>query len=175
MRILAGTVLLALAVGSPATAQRSVDQRRPAARDAAVSIYMLRGSVRVVGWAVDSVVVTGAVAEGPGQLFLGGSRRGLKLGVWGQGKELEPQAADLEVRVPAGSRVWVKAADAGIEVTGVHGGLDLYSVGGPIRVAGSPRDVRAESMAGDVEIAASTPSLRAKSASGTVLLRGSAE
>ena len=66
----------------------------------------------------------------------------------------------------------MKAADASIEVDGVEGGLDLYSVSGSVRVRGAPATVRAESMEGPISIEARTPWLRAKTASGSIDLAG---
>jgi hypothetical protein len=53
-----------------------------------------------------------------------------------------PQPTTLDVMVPARAKVWVKTATAQIEVSGVTGELDLYVVGGKIRVSG--KTIRAE-------------------------------
>ena len=96
----------------------------------------------------------------------------IKLGVEPANPAATPGSARLEIRVPRGSVVWVKAADASIEVDGVEGGLDLYSVSGSVRVRGAPATVRAESMEGSISIDARTPWLRAKTASGSIDLAG---
>src|ERR1700694_316745 len=94
-----------------------------------------------------------------------GARGGLhgrprNLGVaWPEGTKAE--ASDLEVHVPAGSRVWVTTASAEIEVEGVTGSLALTTAEGRIRVTGAPREVDAESIDGGIEIAADAMSVRA--------------
>jgi hypothetical protein len=109
---------------------------------------------------------------GAGRLYMGGSRAAIKVGLEPPTSGATPGPARFELRVPRGSVVWVKAADASIEVDGVQGGLDLYSVTGSVRVRGAPATVRAESMEGAISIDARTPWARAKTASGSIDLAG---
>lgn len=160
---------LVLASAAPVGAQGRVERGVRAAPDATIRIYNLSGSTRVRGWDADSVAV---VASGPGaaRLYLGGAGHGIKLGV--ETPDGTTLRAELDVRVPRGSVLWVKAADASIDVDGVRGGLDLYSVTGDVTVRGAPGTVRAESMEGRVSIDARTPWARAKTASGPIELGG---
>jgi hypothetical protein len=171
MRIL-GLMLLAVAVvcGS-AGAQQRIAQRRPLTADGYIKIYNMAGSIRIVGWDRDTVAVTGSVDGQAGRFFLHTDGRAGKLGVEGQGEG----RAELEIRVPRRSTVWVKTSSAEIEVSGVSGALDLYSVNGPIRVRGQMRQVYAESMGGNVDLDVSAPSIRAKNGSGSVVVRGSGD
>ncbi|HEY7471144.1 MAG TPA: DUF4097 family beta strand repeat-containing protein [Gemmatimonadota bacterium] len=169
-----------LAVISPAAAQRRLERGVPAAGDATIRVYNLSGATTITGWDRDSIAVTAVLDAGAGRLYLGGSRSAIKLGVesseggmiGGAATHGPAPAARLEVRVPRGSVVWVKAADASIDVDGVQGGLDLYSVTGNVSVRGAPSTVRAESMEGAISIDARTPWARAKTASGSIDLAG---
>ncbi|HEY8470833.1 MAG TPA: DUF4097 family beta strand repeat-containing protein [Longimicrobiales bacterium] len=174
--------LLCLALSAAgAAAQQQLDHRRPLRADGLVRIHNLVGSTRVIGWDRDSIAVTGMVAKG-GRFFAGGDAGGVKLGVERGLPEAsaplddsDPAPAHLEVRVPAGARVWVHAASATVEVSGVTGGIDVVTVTGRIRITGAPREAIAESMAGDIVIAAAAPTtVRAKSAAGAVALSGGA-
>ncbi|MGH7567325.1 MAG: DUF4097 family beta strand repeat-containing protein [Gemmatimonadota bacterium] len=156
---------------SPASAQRRVERGVPAASDATIRVYNLSGSTTITGWDRDSVALVAEFEIGAGRLYIGGSREAIKLGLEAA-DDAVPPAARFEVRVPRGSVVWVKAADASIEVDGVQGGLDLYSVTGGVRVRGAPSTVRAESMEGTISIDARTPWARAKTASGSIDLAG---
>lgn len=170
-------VLLALIAprGAEAFAQTSVDRRIPARPDAPVRIHNLVGSIRITGWARDTIAVTGSVATGGGRFYMGGGEAGAKLGVELPTGAAEKPGSHLEVRVPAGSRVWVKSASATIEVVGVTGGLDLSSVSGDITVRGPTREVRAESLDGDIRIGGPMVWARAKTAGGSVHLEGVVE
>jgi hypothetical protein len=168
---------LALTAASPVAAQRRLERGISAAADVTIRIYNLSGSTTITGWDRDSVALSATLDPGTGRLFLGGSRAAIKLGVESPSGESPsgespPGAARLEVRVPRGSVVWVKAADASIEVDGVRGGVDLYSVTGNVRVRGAPATLRAESMEGAISIDARTPWARAKTASGSIDLAG---
>jgi hypothetical protein len=165
-------ILLALCViAAPARAQRTLDERYAAAPSGFIRIHSIVGSVRVTGWDRDSVVVTGTAAETKLDRFeVHGSYEGTKMGFFGEGSQLKP--SHVEVRVPAGSQVWVKTASADVTVSGVTGGVDVYSVSGRLEIGGSPREVFAESMAGAVRVAADTRTVRAKSASGDIAVAG---
>lgn len=157
-------------------AQQRVDRRIPIAPDASIRVLNLAGSIRVTGWDKDTLAVTGTLAPGAGKLFyFGGSGRGAKLGVDAAPGSEAGGRSNLEVWVPAKAKLWIKSATADLDVSGVTGGLDLYSVSGVIRVAGSPAQVSAESMDGNVEVSGDFSWVRLKTASGSVTLRGSGE
>lgn len=163
---------LALTIASSAMAQSRIERGVPAASDATIRVYNLSGSTTIAGWDRDSVALVAELEPGAGRLFIGGSREAIKLGLEPPTASATPGSARFEVRVPRGSVVWVKAADASIEVDGIQGGLDLYSVTGSVRVRGAPSTVRAESMEGAISIDARTPWARAKTASGSIDLAG---
>lgn len=165
------TASAALGWVAPAAAQERLERGIRAAPDATIRVYNLTGSTRVRGWDADSVAVIATLAPGAGRLYLAGGTPGVKLGVEAP-QGAAGGAAHLEVRVPRGSVVWIKAADASVDVDGVQGGLDLYSVTGDVVVRGAPSTVRAESMEGRVSIDARTPWARAKTASGPIELAG---
>src|SRR5690606_10600817 len=175
--------LLCLALSAAgAAAQQQLDHRRPLRADGLVRIHNLVGSTHVIGWDRDSIAVTGTIDEGGGRFYAGGGADGVKLGVERGLPEADASLhvvgsapAHLEVRVPAGARVWVRAASATVEVSGLTGGVDVASVTGRIRITGAPREAIVESMAGDIVIETDAPTtIRAKSAAGAVSLSGGA-
>ena len=174
-RLAAAALLGSAALLAPVRArgQTQVDERRPLLATGSVKLYNLFGSIRVIGWERDSVAVTGTLSLGE-RLFVGGTPQGLKIGVESP-EERTVRGAHLVLRVPARARVWVKTSGAEIVVSGVTGGLDLYSVGASIRVTGSPRELNAEAMDGAVEVNGSPAWLRVKTATGAIALRGGGE
>lgn len=174
-------LLLALSAAD-AAAQQQLDHRRPLRADGLLRIHNLVGSTRIIGWDRDSIAVTGTVAKGGGRFYVGGDAGGVKLGVErglpaaDASLEVPDSApAHLDVRVPAGARVWVRAASASVEVSGLIGGIDVASVTGRIHISGAPREAIVESMAGEIVIEAADPTtIRAKSAAGAVSLSGGA-
>jgi hypothetical protein len=168
MRRTRGWLALVLALlARQAMAQTRIDQRWPLDPGGSVRIASPFGTIRVLGWDVDSVAVAARLARRAGRFSAAGDGHVRNLGV-----DTAAGGAELEVHVPRGVTVWVKAATASIEVQGVDGTLDLSSQGGTIRVLGTPQDVTAETMDGGVELAGGTGRARVKTVSGDILLRG---
>ena len=166
--------VLAIIALSPAmlSGQQKVGRRMAVDADASIRIVNLAGRTRIIGWERDSVVVTGTVATGSGTFFMGGGRRGVKVGIEAADPTASPPEALLEIRVPRRARVWVKSATAPVSVEGVAGGeVDVYSVSGSVTVGGSPRLLTAESMDGAVEVTAQSQVMRLKSAGGDITLQ----
>lgn len=169
---LASVLALLLFAGS-ASAQRKIDERRAVVPNGFVRIFTLSGSVTVIGWDKDSLAVTGTVWEPSGDRFaIGVTPKGAKLGLWSDtDQKIKP--SDITVHVPRLSQVWVKTTDASIRISDVTGGLDLFSVGGSIEIAGAPAEVYAETMAGQIGLHANTASARLKTAAGALQVSGS--
>jgi hypothetical protein len=137
------------------------------------------GSLRIVGTVTDSVVVVGTLPrDARFESFAGGKGveplQGAKMYVEVP-SDRAAATGSLELRVPLRARVWAKAGNATIEVTGVTGELDLNIVGGAIRVAASPATLNVESMDGTVTIEGDPSWLRAKTAAGDIVMRGSSD
>lgn len=174
---LPSAVLLVMAVVLPLPAQQKVEVRRLAARDVSVRVNGAFGSLRIVGWNRDSVVLTGSLPKGARlDGGVGGTAdqpsRGAKFYVEQPAGEA---TGTLELQVPAGATVWAKAGNARIEVRGISGGLDLNIVGGAITVNGDPRELNIESMDGAVQVEGSPAWMRVKTATGDVTVRGSSQ
>jgi hypothetical protein len=163
--------LLALAGVTPLRAQETVTRVVPADPDVSIRIFNLAGSTHITGWDGDSVRVRATIPKGAGRFFMGGAHAGIKLGVESD-ERLDAPGADVEIQVPRGARVWVKAASARIRVQDVTGELDLASVSGDIVVSGSPRVITAESMDGTIEVTADAAISRIKTADGPITIRG---
>lgn len=170
-RFFASVLALLLFAGS-APAQRAIDERRAVVPNGFVRIFILSGSVTVIGWDKDSLAVSGTVWEPSGDRFaIGLTPKGAKLGLWTDtDQKIKP--SDIVVHVPRQSQVWVKTTDADIRISDVAGGLDLFSVGGAIAIAGAPAEVYAETMGGQIALHANTRSARVKTASGAVQVSG---
>jgi hypothetical protein len=155
-------------------AQRKVHTAYSTTPDVSVRLFASVGTLQVIGWDKDSVVVTGVVAAGS-QVSLGTpgptATRGLKLFVESPTEQAVREGA-LTVHVPRGARVWLKTGSSAVTASEVTGGLDLNIVGGSITVHGSPRELRAESMDGAVTVDGTPSWMRVKTATGDIALRG---
>lgn len=152
------------------SAVQPIDRRLPLNADGLVKIFNYAGAVRLVGWARDTVAVTGTIRARQ-QFFMGGSATGIKLGVEGE----TGIGAELTVSVPTGARVWIRTSTGDVDVRAFTGSLDVGTVQGRVRVQAQPSELTVESMAGDIDVSSSPRYLRVRSASGTVLWNGSSE
>jgi len=203
-RLLLASLALAACLGSPLDAQgsrgsaktppvrpqsssgeparwRRIEVRRLVTPTVSVRFSGSFATLRIVGWAHDSVAITGTVpADARFETGWAGSESERVGGMKGYLEPADPKgvtlpAGEIEIRVPERARVWSKAGSASIDVSGVRGGLDLAIVGGSIRVAGSPSELRVDAMDGTIEIVGTPQWLRAKSASGDIVVRGGSE
>lgn len=166
-------IAIALLIGAVASgsagAQLPVLRARALDATAAVKVFNPAGSVRLVGWDRDSIVVRGRIARGQ-QFFFGGSSRGVKLGIEDPATGGDSRPSELVIYLPRTSRMSIKSASADITGTDVSGWF--YSVSGSIRLAGSSTSIEAETMNGNIDLAVTVPWVHARTGDGTLTLRG---
>ncbi len=158
----------------PVAAQQKVDVRRAVTRDVYVRLNGAFSSLRVTGWAKDTLVMTGSLPKTsrfePAMGSSSAPTQGMKFYI--EGAQDAPISGSLELFVPFGATVWAKSGSATIDVTGITGGLDLNIVGGSISVSGNPRELNVESMDGSVTVDGAPTWMRVKTATGAVSVRG---
>jgi hypothetical protein len=170
-----GLAMLCALAAAPAVAQQTIAQRFAVTPTASIRIFGDVGNLRIIGWDRDSVVLTGILPTGARMDASRGGRPGKPapgMKIYVEVARAPAPDAKLEIRVPAGARVWAKSGSADVDVIGLTGGLDLNIVGGSVRVACSPAELQVESMDGSVTIEGSPAWLRAKTATGDIVLRG---
>ena len=168
--LVAATLALALVVApAPASAQAPVIRAQGVNPDVGVNVWIPAGSIRIVGWDRDSLVVEGTVGKGD-RLFFGGGRAGVKLGMDEPTPGVAPKPVRLVLRVPRGAKVNVRTASASMEISDVSGWFNTVS--GDIRVSGTVADIQAEAIDGSIYLTATTPRARARTGSGTVSIGG---
>ncbi len=172
LRTIACAVLLA-ALAAPAGGQVRVDRRMAVAPDAAIRLEELVGTVRIVGWDRDSLVITGSLPAGIGKLYVGGNRAAAKVAIEGAvDSSALVNSATLEVRLPRGARISVRGASTSVDGSDITGELDFTSGRGRLHLEGAPRRITAETLDGNIEIVGLAASTRVRTASGAITLRG---
>src|SRR4029079_4560730 len=149
-RGLFGGILALLLLASAADAQKKIERRIPLGMEGAFRVMNMVGSIVVHGWSKDTVLIRGTMPAGD-KMYAGGGYTGAKMFIE-SANERDPKPTNLEIWVPSGVRLWVKTATAPIDVDGVDGGLDLYTVSATIEVVGNPRELNAEAIDGDIHI-----------------------
>jgi DUF4097 and DUF4098 domain-containing protein YvlB len=170
MKRAALVLVAAAALPAIAAAQTTVDQKRPAAADAAVSIENFAGSTKVTGWDRAEVQVKGTVCP-ECELSLQGTENRLRVEV--ESHHMNPMSgkSDLEVMVPAGSSVAIEGFNVSITISGVNGRVKAETVNGSINQAGAAKEVQLQSVNGAVETAKAGGRVHAEAVNGTVTVR----
>lgn len=172
MRLRNSILILALSGFAPeALAQSRIDERRPADSIGLVEIENAVGSIKVIGWSRDEVQVTGTLGARAAGLDIVSRPRRTRIQVEVQGNP-HRVSSDLEIRVPAGSRVQVESYSAAIEVRDVTGRVKAESVSGAITIVGKAVEVDAESVSGAISISGPAQRVRASGTNAAVTIRG---
>jgi hypothetical protein len=167
-------MLVVLCAASSAAAQPSATdgpllRARRATRAPQVKAFNPAGSVRLVGWDKDSVVMHGRVAKGE-TFYLVGSDSGMKLGITEHSDNRPMARCDLVVYLPRRSQVSLKTVTGDITASDVSGWF--YTVSGGVRLSGSATTIDVQSMSGNVDLDVVTPWVRARTGDGNLLVRG---
>jgi DUF4097 and DUF4098 domain-containing protein YvlB len=164
--------VLAAVLAGPAwlAADTPVDQKRPAAPDAKVSIENMSGSVKVTGWSQAEVQVKGTIGEGA-ELSFDGPEQNLKIEVEAEHGNPMGIKSDLEVSVPVGASVSIEGFTATISVAGVTGSITAETVNGSITQTGPAKGVDLQSMNGAIDVTKAGGRIQAEAVNGTVTIR----
>lgn len=170
-------LLLALGLTATVGAQRAQTDRRvlgarPLSAAGSVKIFVPAGSVRIIGWDKDSIVVRGRVSRGA-KFYLSAVPAGAKLGIEESSDDTAHLPADLVVYMPRRGTVSAKTVSAPVSARDVSGWI--YSVSGSVDVSGAASSMEVHSMTGAVDADVTAPWIRITAGDGNVLLRGSPE
>jgi DUF4097 and DUF4098 domain-containing protein YvlB len=154
----------------PASAQTTVEQRRTAEPDGLVEIENPSGSIHVVGWDRNEVLVTGSLgARAEGLEFHGGAHR-TTVTVETHGNPHSVRS-DLKIQVPAGSRLEIEGFASTIRIEGVNGPVTAETVNGSISMTGGSKEVDLQSVNGSVEVTSPANRVHAEAVNGSVTVR----
>ena len=163
-------LLFAALLAAPLQAQTTVDQRRPAAPDGVVDVENMAGSIRVTGWDQAEIAVTGTLGRRASGLEMSGGPNRTHIEVEVEGHPHDARS-DLDIKVPAGSRLRIEGFDATITVTGVTGAVQAETVNGSITVTGGAKDVNLQAVNGGIEVVKASGRISAESVNGSVTVR----
>lgn len=133
-------------------------------------MFIPSGTVRIIGWDRDSIVIRGRIPPSAQLMFGGSDSVGYKL-VIEQRDGAATSASELVIQLPRKSQLSIKTADAVVDATDVSGWF--YTVSGRFHIDGAASSLDVEAMSGDIDLQASTPWARAKTGKGHLVIRGS--
>lgn len=168
----AGLAHFVLLLPAMLSAQQRVSSGFQLDADGSLRVQVTAGTVRILAWERDSVSVTGTIAPGGGTYYGGGRGRAGKLGIESRDPSGAGPGADIEVRVPARARLWVKTVSAMVNIEGTQGEVDCVSVAGSFRIVGQPKVLSAETMDGLITIEGAGGVVRVRTGGGNISIRG---
>ncbi|MFC1559386.1 DUF4097 domain-containing protein, partial [Gemmatimonadota bacterium] len=132
-------------------------------------------TVEVIAWDRNEVSVEGTLGEGTKRLEFEATRTEVTIKVVLPDEEERRaqgirniEGSDLEIRVPAGSRLEIETLSADITSSGVTGDLRFNSLSGNIEVGGTASDVYVKTLSGDITISSRQGGITANTLSGTI-------
>jgi DUF4097 and DUF4098 domain-containing protein YvlB len=165
-------LLFTALLAAPLGAETTVDQRRPASPDGLVDIENMAGSIRVTGWDKPEIAITGKLGRHASGLEFSGGPNRTRIEVEAEGNP-HGVHSDLDIKVPAGSRLRIDGFEATITITGVTGTVKAETVNGAISLTGGAKDVDLQAVNGAVEVTKATGRIKAESVNGPVTVRDS--
>lgn len=169
------TFLLLACVALAAHGGERVDQRVDAPPDGTVSVENLAGSITVTGWDREEVRLEGELDDRVERLEFenDGSFTRIKV-VYPRNMRGSVDGSELNISVPAGSRLEVSAVSSEVDVSGVTGIVRADTVSGDISVDAATNDYALESVSGNIRLDGTKPGARVKAAtvSGDMRLGG---
>ena len=153
-------ILAVLVLVSSAAAEQLVDETRPAAAHGVVTVELLAGSVKVIGWAENQIRVTGSLGDDVEELEISvrDDRISIEVELPHDGRRsLNDAGADLEIYVPENSTVELETVSADIQVERLAGAVEVESVSGEVDIQGAMREVEVSTVSGDIMINSDAP------------------
>jgi hypothetical protein len=169
MAVLMTALLAGAADAQSNAAEGRVLRARHATSTVQVKVFNSAGSVRLIGWGNDSIVVRGR-GSASGRFYFAGDSAQTKLGIEERNDSTPIPRCDLVVYLPRQGRVSLKTVAGDITVSDVAGWF--YTVSGNVRISGTASTVDVQSMSGSIDLDVKTPWVRARTGDGNLLVRG---
>lgn len=152
-----------------------VDQSVKASADGTVKVENVAGSITVTGWDRNEVRVEGELDDKVERLEFEnkGSFTVIKV-IYPRNNRGSIDGTDLNVSVPAESRIEVGGVSSEVDVRGVNGAVRIDTVSGDISVDNATNDYSLESVSGNVRLEGTRGNARVKAStvSGDLRLGG---
>lgn len=170
MRMLA-LVLAAVSASSAIADGRAVDETRDAQLDGFISINVMRGDVRLVGWDRPAISVEGTLDEKTEEFVFDTSGSETRIMVKVKDRNsgwYDNYGSDLTIRVPAASQVEFGGVSTDVSARDLAGVLEIGVVSGDLDVDGGVSRIDLQTVSGDVVLRNSSGRVSISTVSGDV-------
>ncbi len=167
-------VLVALLVAAIGTvwAGQPVNESRPVAPGAAISVENLAGSLTIEGSAGGMLEVTGVLGDGVEELDIDvdddDGEIYIEVVFDEQYHGRQSQATELLIRLPSDSPLGVETVSSSVTISGMGSAVEISSVSGAVRVSGMPSGLEIENVSGSVHVETAPSGSSVESVSGEI-------
>jgi len=152
-------------------AKESVDETKDAAADGYVKINVVRGDIRVEGWARDKVSVVGTLDRKVKEFIFevdgDDTHIAVKIPRIGGGW-FGDAGSNLRIKVPENSNVEIGVVSTEVRVENILGGLELDGVSGDLEAEKIRDGVRISSVSGEIDLRDGQGRVKVRSVSGDI-------
>ena len=165
-------VALFVAASAAAWAGQSVNESRPVAPGAEISVENLAGTLTITGSKGGELEVTGILGDGVEELDIDVDDEDGEIYIEVifdedyHGKQT--QATELMILLPADSPLSIETVSSSVTVTGMQSALDISSVSGAVKVSGMPSSLDIENVSGSVKVETAPSGSSVESVSGLI-------
>lgn len=170
-RLKAWICILLLAVTGTAMAQESINETKQVDPDGYVRINLIRGELIIEGWNKSEIKVSGDLDEQMERFIFDVRGKETVIAVKLPQKMRNwccDDTSDLTIKVPKNSNLVVSSVSVDVEVSDVHGGVEIGSVSGDLRVDNVSDRVRLTNVSGEIALRHASGRVRVKSVSGDI-------
>ncbi len=142
---------------APAIAgSKSIDESRKASPNADVTIELIAGKIRIVGWNQNEVHVTGTINDEFEEFEMSGDEDDITIEIMPPESKNKHRnvklEADLEIMVPAGVELTFETVSAPLSAEGLTGSLMVDTISGSVDVRCDLEELEIEAISGSVDI-----------------------
>jgi DUF4097 and DUF4098 domain-containing protein YvlB len=165
-------VALLVATAGAVCAGQPVNESRPVAPGAEVSVENLAGSLTIEGSTGGMLEVTGVLGDGVEELDIDVDEEDGEIYIEVVFDEdyhgRQAQATELLIRLPADSPLSIETVSSSVTVSGMQSAVEIESVSGVVRVSGMPSSLEIENVSGSVQVETATSGSSVESVSGKI-------
>lgn len=170
-------LVAATAAGIPSLAlagsRTPINETHPLAADGKLSVSNTAGTIVVRGWDRNEVAITGTLGDDAEKLDISGDAKTLTVVVrYPSNLHGNIDETQLELRVPARTRLTVDAVSADVRVSDISGPVEAKSVSGDVELTVGSGEITASTVSGDLNVRAPAFKTSLNSVSGDLTASG---
>jgi len=165
-------VALLVAAAGAVWAGQPVNESRPVAPGAEISVENLAGSLTIEGSTGGMLEVTGVLGDGVKELDIDVDDEDGEIYIEVVFDEnyhgKQSQGTELMIRLPSDSPLSIETVSSSVTVTGMQSAVDIESVSGVVKVSGMPSSLDIENVSGSVKVETAPSGSSVESVSGEI-------